>query len=97
MQKEGLNSLYKVIKDYIPESHVKKNNKRKSWVYGYNKDFEVIIISRTGQIGDVVCISGLYIALPLAPQQLPTSKNDYWERQEYPKVLNIINSIIFNN
>ena len=93
MQKESLNSLYTVVKDYIPESHVKKNNKRKAWAYGYNKDFEVIVISRTGQIGDVVCISGLYIALPLAPHQLVDEPFDYWQRKEYPKSLDRINTI----
>jgi hypothetical protein len=70
LQKEGLNSLYTVVKDYIPESHVKKNNKRKSWAYGYNKEHEVIVISKDGTIGDVVYISGLYIALPSSPQRV---------------------------
>ena len=93
MQNESLNSLYRVIEDYIPKSVVKKNNKSKSWVYGYNKEYDVVVISKDGTIGDVVYISGLYIALPSSPKSLVTRDNSYWERQEYPKSLERINTI----
>ena len=92
MQNEGLNSLYRVIKDYIPESIVKKNNNKKSWEYGYNKEHDVVIISKDGTIGDIVYISGLYIALPSTPKILNKGKQ-YWIRKEYPKQLERINSI----
>tara|TARA_R110002012_G_scaffold43523_4_gene117958 strand:+ start:6748 stop:8982 length:2235 start_codon:yes stop_codon:yes gene_type:complete len=93
LQNESLNSLYRVIEDYIPKSVVKKNNKSKSWVYGYNKEYDVVVISKDGTIGDVVYISGLYIALPSSPKSLVTRDNSYWERQEYPKSLERINTI----
>ena len=54
MQKEGLNSLYTVVKDYIPKNAITKKNGNKSWVYGYNDQYDVIIISKTGQIEDVI-------------------------------------------
>ena len=92
MQNEGQNSLYTVAKDYVSESHIKKNNKRKSWEYGYNKEHDIVVISKDGTIGDIVCISGLYIALPQAPDKI-TKEDNYWVRKEYPKELNRMNSI----
>tara|TARA_R110002012_G_scaffold260054_2_gene441720 strand:+ start:52 stop:2286 length:2235 start_codon:yes stop_codon:yes gene_type:complete len=93
LQKEGLNNLYRVVKDYIPESVVKKNNKSKSWKYGYNKDYDVVVICKDGNIGEVICISGLYIALPPSPKSLVTRDKSYWTREEYPKVLERVNTI----
>jgi len=92
LQNEGLNNLYRVIEDYIPESVVKKNNKAKSWAYGYNKEYDLVVISKDGIIGEVVCISGLYIGLPKAPEEIKKGAN-YWMRKEYPKHLERINSI----
>ena len=69
----------------------------RSWLYGYNDQYDVVVISKTGQIGDVVEISGLKIALPLAPEkclQRHNSKSEqYWERQDLPKELAKIQSI----
>ena len=97
MQKEGLNSLYTVVKDYIPSHSITKKNGNKSWLYGYNDQYDVIIISKTGEIGDVVKIAGLYIALPPAPkkclQRHTTKSEQYWEREPLPKQLSRIQSI----
>ena len=74
-----------------------KNNKAKKWRYGYNEKYDVIIISRTGQVGEVVEISGLHIALPLRPNTMQkrakNSSEQYWERKELPKELSKIYSI----
>jgi len=97
LQKEGLNSLYTVVKDYIPSHSITKKNGNKSWLYGYNDQYDVIIISKTGEIGDVVKIAGLYIALPPAPkkclQRHTTKSEQYWEREPLPKQLSRIQSI----
>jgi len=98
LQKEGLNSeLYKVVEDYIPKSVLSNKNRNKSWVYGYNPKYDIIVISKTGEIGDVVEISGLTIALPKTPkvclQRHNDKKQQYWERQELPKPLAKIQSI----
>ena len=98
MQNEGLNStLYEVVKNYIPKNVLTKKNKNKSWEYGYNKDYDLIIISKTGQIGEIYKIEGLFVALPKAPKEcrarhLDKSKQ-YWERTELPKELSRIKSI----
>ena len=97
MQKEGQNNLYTVVKDYIPAHSITKKNSNKSWLYGYNDQHNVIVISKTGQIGDVVNVSGLYIALPPTPKECikrSSSKlEQYWEREPLPKQLSKIQSI----
>ena len=68
-----------------------------SWLYGYNEQYDVIVISKSGKIGQVVEISGLKIALPPAPEkchQRHESKSEqHWEREELPKELFRIQSI----
>lgn len=98
MQKEGLNSaIYTSVKDYIPSAVISNKNRVRSWSYGYNEQYDVVVISKTGQIGEVVNISGLHIALPLAPDkcfQRDSAKSEqYWERESMPKDLQKIQSI----
>ena len=45
-------SLYKIVNP-IKESTVKRYNKARKWKYGYNKEFDFVVISKTGQIGDI--------------------------------------------
>jgi len=92
LQNEGQNSLYKVIKDYITPKVLSRKNRTKSWDYGYNKEYDLVVISKDGVIGEVVCISGLYIGLPKVPKEIKKGAN-YWTRKEYPKHLDRINSI----
>ena len=56
-------NLYKVIEP-IKINTIKRLNKAKKWKYGYNKDHDLVVISRTGQIGEVYSIQNLKIALP---------------------------------
>lgn len=97
MQKEDLNKLYYTVNEYIPKAVISNKNRNRSWVYGYNDQYNVIVISKTGQIGEVLNISGLYVALPLSPdkcRQRHTSKEEqYWERESLPKQLSRIQSI----
>jgi hypothetical protein len=58
-------------------------NKSKSWQYGYNKENDIVVISKTGQIGEVLEIQGLKIALPLAPKNIYSAgkvKDQKWKR-----------------
>ena len=43
-------SLVKVIKP-IKKTTISRLNKNKKWEYGYNKEHDIIIISKTGKIG----------------------------------------------
>ena len=101
MQKEGLNNeLYVVLKDYVPNSVIVKKNRVKSWVYGYNDKYDMVVISKTGEIGEIISISGLVIALPEVRdchKRSPIKSEQYWERDELPKELTRIQSIFHWN
>ena len=94
---EELSSLSRVLIDHIPSSILTKKNRNHSWVYGYDPDNDMVVISKTGQVGEVIEISGLKIALPLAPKECTQihskSSEQYWERQELPTQLGRIQSI----
>jgi hypothetical protein len=62
-------------------------------VYGYNEKYDLIVISKTGQIGEIVNIYGLVVALPKSSHQWEKTKQDYWVREELPKPLQKIQSI----
>jgi hypothetical protein len=61
----------------------------------------MVVISKTGQVGEVINISGLNIGLPLAPKDCvkrsESSKEQYWERKDLPKELSRIQSIFHWN
>ena len=97
MRKEDQNKLYYIVNDYIPKNAISNKNRVRSWVYGYNEQYDVVVISKTGQIGDIINISGLHIALPAAPDKCferdPKKSEQHWERQPLPKNLQKIQSI----
>ena len=77
-------SLVKVIEP-IKVNTLNRLNKSKSWDYGYNKENDVVVISKTGQIGQVLEMQGLKIALPLAPKTVYSAgktKEQKWKRFE---------------
>jgi len=84
-------SLYSVIEP-IKINTIKRLNKAKKWKYGYNKEHDVVVISHTGQIGEVYSIQNLKIALPKQPKEV-FKKNNKWEVQEYPKELQKLKTI----
>jgi hypothetical protein len=92
LQSEGLDRLYTTVEGHIPKAVVSNKNRAKTWYYGYNEKYDMVVISKSGQIGDVININGLYIALPPAPKDLPEGK-DRWVREELPKALSRIQSI----
>ena len=83
-------SLYKVIEP-IKATTIQRLNRSKKWKYGYNEEHDVIVISKTGQIGEVYSIQNLKIALPKAINV--DNQNDRWTPHEYPKELKSIKSI----
>ena len=98
MQKEGQsNSLCRIVESHIPAAVISNKNRVRSWLYGYNEQYNIIVISKTGQIGQIVEIEGLVIALPATPdkclQRHSTKAEQYWERHELPRELFKIQSI----
>ncbi len=90
-------NLYRVIEDVVPNTVIRNKNDAKSWMYGYNKTYDMVIISKTGKIGQVVSIRGLKIALPARPEECfernPQKYEQYWQRQDLPKELSKISNI----
>lgn len=89
-------TLYKVLTDYIKPTVIKKNNRLNKWKYGYDKDYDVVVISKTGKIGEIYEIQNLRIALPF--DESPYKRSDvkeeqYWEQSIYPKELDKIKNV----
>jgi len=86
-----------VLEDHIDKAVISNKNRVRSWLYGYNDQYDVVVISKSGQIGEIYEIEGLRIALPPAPEKCFKRDNakaeQYWERQELPKELARIQSI----
>jgi hypothetical protein len=89
-------TLYKVLPDYIKPAVIKKNNRLNKWKYGYDKDYDVVVISKTGKIGEIYEIQNLRIALPLiedAYKRSEVKEEQYWEQAIYPKELDKIKNV----
>ncbi len=84
-------TLYKIIEP-IKLTTISRLNKAKKWKYGYNKEHDIVVISKTGQIGEIYEIQGFRIALPKAPSKIDKT-NDKWTVEDYPKELKQIQSV----
>jgi hypothetical protein len=62
------NKLYSIVTDYINKTALNTKNNKKSWGYGYNKEYDLIVISKDGTIGEIYEINGLKVALPQQPK-----------------------------
>ena len=68
-------------------------NKGKKWKYGYNKEQDLIVLSRSGQIGEIIQIQDLVIALPKQPKDVYSNKKNKWVRFDQPKELERLKNI----
>ena len=97
MLSQDQNKIYRVLKDYIPKGVLSNKNRARTWLYGYNEKYDVIVISRDGTIGQVYEVSNVKIALPKPPKSFVNEKekkeNQTWEATPVPKVLKRIQSI----
>ena len=84
-------SLYSVVTP-IKQTTITRLNRGKKWKYGYNKEHDIIVISKTGQIGEIYNIQNLKVALPKTPAKINKS-NDKWVVEELPKELKRIQSV----
>ena len=85
-------TLYKIVEP-IKKTTISRLNKSKKWEYGYNKEHDIVVISKTGKIGQVVEIQGLRIGLPSEPKSVYLSDKRKWQRLEYPKELGKLKNI----
>ncbi len=86
------NKLYSIVNDYVNRTALTTKNSKKSWDYGYNKEYDLIVISKDGTVGEIYEINGLKIALPQQPKTVE-NRNNHWEPIEYPTELQKIKSI----
>jgi hypothetical protein len=86
------NNLYRIVTDHIQKTALTTKNSKKSWDYGYNKEYDIIVISKDGTIGEIYEINGLKIAIPATPKNIDDRGNK-WVAQEYPAELQKIKSI----
>ncbi len=86
-------TLFKVLENHIKPKVLKRNNRYKKWEYGYNKEHDIIVISKTGEIGEVYEIQNLKIALPKQSEDIVKFKSNRWERTLLPKAFKRIKTI----
>jgi hypothetical protein len=85
-------TLYKIVEP-VKKTTLSRLNKGKKWDYGYNKEHDIVVISKTGQIGDVYEIQGLQIALPKQPKKVHSNEQNKWKQLDKPKLLDKIKTI----
>ena len=84
--------LVKIIEP-VKRTTITRMNKGKKWKYGYNKEHDVVIISKTGKIGEILEMQGLRIALPKLPTNVHVHVKQKWQKLEYPKELSKLKNI----
>lgn len=83
--------LYSIVTP-IDEKIVSRRNRLCDWKYGYNEEYDIVVISKDGTIGQIYEINGLMIALPSTPKKINYEHN-YFVPIEVPSELNKIKSI----
>ena len=84
-------TLCKIVEP-IKLTTIHRLNKKKAWKYGYNKEHDIVVISHTGQIGQIYEIQNLRIALP-KEENVSINQEKKWIPFEYPKELQQIKSV----
>ena len=85
-------SLVKTVEP-IKLTTISRMNKGKKWKYGYNKEQDLIVLSRNGQIGEIIQIQNLVIALPKQPKNVYSNTKNKWVRFDQPKELERLKNI----
>ena len=89
-------TLYREITDHIRPNIIKQKNRHNKWEYGYNREHDVVVISKTGKIGEIYEIQNLKIALQLidgAYKRSNKQEDQYWEQLEIPKEISKIKNV----
>ena len=85
-------SLYKIIEP-VKRNTINRLNKSKKWKYGYNKEHDIVVISKTGKIDEIIELQGLRVGLPMRPKSVHSNKQGKWQKIEYPKELSRLKNI----
>ncbi len=85
-------SLVKVVEP-IKKTTITRMNRGKKWKYGYNKEHDLIVLSKNGVIGEIIEIQNLIIALPKPPKDVYKHPKNKWVKLDTPKDLDRIKNI----
>ena len=85
--------LFTVVKDHVKPKVLKRMNRYNKWEYGYNEEYDIVVISKTGRIGEIYKIQNLYIGLPEVPKDVVKFKNNKWNRETLPVAFKKIKTI----
>ncbi len=85
-------TLCKILPDHIKPKVINTKNRYNMWEYGYNQEFDMVVISKTGKIGEIYEIQNLKIALP-KEQDVHEGEDKKWKPLGYPKELQKIKTI----
>ena len=85
-------SLVKTVEP-VKKTTITRMNRGKKWKYGYDKEHDLIVLSKNGIIGEIIEIQNLVIALPKPPKEIYKHPDNKWVKQEYPKELQRIKNI----
>jgi len=85
--------LFTVVEDHVKPKVLKRMNRYNKWEYGYNEEHDIVIISKTGRIGEIYKIQNLYIGLPEVPKDVVKFKNNKWNRETLPVAFKKIKTI----
>ena len=85
-------SLVKTIEP-VKRTTISRLNRTKKWKYGYDKEHDIIVISKTGKIGEIIEIQNLRVALPSVPVQVHEVPEKKWIRFDVPKEVDRLKNI----
>ena len=85
-------SLIKTVEP-IKKTTITRMNRGKKWKYGYNKEHDLIVLSRNGVIGEIIEIQNLTIALPKTPKDVYKHQSNKWVKFDQPKELSRLKNI----
>ena len=82
------------IVEPIKKTTISRLNKGKKWKYGYNKEHDLVVISKTGEIGEIYEIQNFQIAYQKSLKCIATSDIKSGNNFEYPKELERLKNYI---
>ena len=85
-------ALHKLLVDVIPQKVLDKKNAKNQWEYGWDPEYDIVIISKDGTLGEIYEIQNLRIGLPKVPNKIDYKSNK-WQYTELPKELSRIKTI----
>jgi len=85
-------NLFKIVEP-VKKTTITRLNRGKKWKYGYDKEHDIVVISKTGQIDEIIELQGLRVGLPLRPKSVHTNKRQKWQKIKQPEELSKLKNI----